>query len=276
MLNETRNHAADAWAAASNDRRARMRKHDRRAAYVSLWVFALAFGWIEGSVVVYLREIFARGISSAVTTDLQVPVVSLSGYLAGVEITREACTILLLAAVAWLAGHNVAGRMGAFLLSFGIWDLTYYGVLKLVLGWPDSLSTWDVLFLIPLPWVAPVWAPVVVASVFVVAGSSLFWTSEVDRRYGWADIGVLVASAFTTVAAFLLQSRAAMERQVPERFPSWIFWAGVVLGLAWFLRVEWRAARNRETRRPWVALRVWTIVTDPSTRGVEPRRRFLR
>ncbi len=32
----------------------------RHAAYASLWVFARAFGLIEASVVVYLREIYVR------------------------------------------------------------------------------------------------------------------------------------------------------------------------------------------------------------------------
>jgi hypothetical protein len=43
---------------------------------------------------------------------------------------------------------------------FGIWDLFYYVWLKVCLGWPSSLLTWDVLFLIPVPWVGPVLAPV--------------------------------------------------------------------------------------------------------------------
>ncbi len=35
--------------------------------------------------------------------------------------------------------------------------------LKLLLGWPESLFTWDILFLIPVPWVGPVLAPVLVS-----------------------------------------------------------------------------------------------------------------
>ena len=34
-----------------------MTNRERRGAYASLCLFALAFGWIEASVVVYLREI---------------------------------------------------------------------------------------------------------------------------------------------------------------------------------------------------------------------------
>jgi hypothetical protein len=47
----------------------------RRATYLSLCAQALAFGWIEASVVVYLREISAQG------TTLQFPLVSLPSRL---------------------------------------------------------------------------------------------------------------------------------------------------------------------------------------------------
>jgi len=181
-----------------------------------------------------------------------------------VEMAREACTMLLLGAVAWLAGRRGADRAGAFLLSFGIWDLTYYGVLKLVVGWPDTVSAWDILFLIPLPWVAPVWAPVTVATIFVAVGSYLFWTAERERRYRWSDIGVLVVSATLTIAAFLVESRAAIDHRMPEQFPVWLFVAGVVLGTVWFLRVEHGVARKSDMRTPWVGVRVRTVLPERS------------
>jgi hypothetical protein len=33
---------------------------------------------------------------------------------------------------------------------------------------------------------------------------------------------------------------------VPERFPAWLFWAGVVLGTGWFVRVERRAGERSD------------------------------
>ena len=61
----------------------------------------------------------------------------------------------MLLAVAYIAGGNGPQRFGYFLLSFGIWDVFYYVFLKVLIGWPESLLTWDVLFLIPLTWVGP-------------------------------------------------------------------------------------------------------------------------
>jgi hypothetical protein len=175
---------------------------------------------------------------------------------------REVCTILLLGAAAWLAGRRPAERAGAFLLSFGIWDLAYYGVLRLVAGWPDSLSTWDILFLIPLPWVAPIWAPMTVAALFVVAGSYLFWTPDRERRYRLTDIGVLTLSVALTIAAFLFESESVTDRRIPERFPLWLFWTGVALGTVWFARFEGRPARTTGNRRPWVGVHVRTILPE--------------
>ncbi|RPI56513.1 MAG: hypothetical protein EHM55_05125 [Acidobacteria bacterium] len=245
-----------------------MTRREQGTAYGALWVLAVAFGWIEASVVAYLREIHAAELSLQGPSDLpglQVTLLSLPGHLVSLEMAREVCTVVLLVAVSWLAGRRPADRAGAFLLSFGVWDLAYYGVLRLLVGWPDSLSAWDILFLIPLPWVAPVWAPITVAALLILAGSYLFWTSERERHYRWVDIGALAVSVLMTIAAFLFGSRTVMDHRVPERFPAWLFWAGVVLGTAWFLRVEGRAARQTGARKRWLGVRVRTTMPEQRT-----------
>lgn len=226
---------------------------DRRRwmAYVSLWVFALAFGGIEASVVVYLREldVSAGSLHQPSLASLQVTLVSLPLNLVGLEIARETCTMLVLGAVACLGGVRAADRAGSFLLAFGIWDLTYYAVLKAVLGWPDSLNAWDILFLIPAPWVAPVWAPMVVAILFVGTGSYLFWTAARERRYRPLDVTVLLASALLTIVVFLIESSAAVDHRVPDRFQTLFFLASVALGVTWFISVE-RRLRRRMSGQP--------------------------
>lgn len=225
--------------------------HGRTATYTAIWLLALAFGVIEGSVAVYLREIYVRDASlgaSSRIADLPITLVYLPQRLVSLEIVREACTMILLAAVAWLSGRRLADRAGAFLLAFGVWDLVYYAVLRAFLGWPSHVSTWDVLFLIPVPWVAPMWAPALVAVLFVAAGSYLFWTPGPGRRYGWGDAAVLGAAALLTLASFLVESDSAVVHRVPERFPLWLYWSGVVLAVAGFVRVE-RPLRNENGKR---------------------------
>src|SRR3954470_6701714 len=100
----------------------------RWSRYVALWAFALAFGYIEAMVVVYLREIVMQEAALRGTTafaGLRVTEIVLPDRYVRLEIVRETCTMILLAAGGWLAGHGFRDRSGAFLLSFGVWDLMY-------------------------------------------------------------------------------------------------------------------------------------------------------
>jgi len=82
-------------------------------------------------------------------------------------------TIVMLVAVGILAARNWWQRLGVFLLAFGTWDIFYYVFLHLFLRWPPTLKTYDVLFLIPGPWLAPVWLPILISVVMVCLGCYL-------------------------------------------------------------------------------------------------------
>jgi hypothetical protein len=215
------------------------RLRERHATYLSLCVFALAFGWIEGCVVVYLRDLYLRDAAiDGPGIGLQITAVALPIRTVRLELVREACTMFVLAAVGWMSSRRMAGRWGAFLVSFGVWDLMYYVTLWLVIAWPESLRTWDILFLIPVPWVAPVWAPVVIALLFVAIGSWLFYTEERLRTWRWPDALVIVSACGIVIGSFLAESGAAVEHRIPEYYPAWLYWAGVGLGVGWVARVE--------------------------------------
>jgi hypothetical protein len=223
-----------------------MEERTHGSTYAALWAFGLAFGWIEAATVLYLYELYTRaGVSPG---GLQYPLASLPLRLIAVEVAREAGTLIILGAAGWLAGQRWGARIGAFLMLFGIWDLIYYLALAAVAGWPRSLADWDILFLIPLPWVAPVWAPALVAVAFVVCGSYLFWTDARPRAYSARDIALLVLSAAVIVVAFLVDGRLVFDPALPHRFPVWLFWVGVAGGVGWFARVE---HRQRALRRPY-------------------------
>jgi hypothetical protein len=86
------------------------------------------------------------------------------------EQAREAATMVMLLAVGFLAGRTWWQRFAFWLLAFGVWDIFYYVWLWVLLRWPSSPGTRDLLFLLPNEWWAPVWQPVLVSCVFIAAG----------------------------------------------------------------------------------------------------------
>ena len=89
-----------------------------------------------------------------------------------IEVMREIATLVMLVCVALLAASRARERWAAFLWAFAIWDITYYASLWATVGWPSSLKELDVLFLIPVPWVAQVWYPLLVSTLTVLAVAS--------------------------------------------------------------------------------------------------------
>ena len=138
-------------------------------------LFAGAFGFLEAVVVVYLRA--ATGLLPGYQGTLS-DVIRMSGQyyvqsqaitqfpksLLSLEVLREAATILMLLTVALLTSANSRARAAVFLWTFAIWDIMYYAALWATVRWPLSLKDPDVLFLIPVPWLSPVWFPILVSA----------------------------------------------------------------------------------------------------------------
>lgn len=133
--------------------------------FILLALFGIAMAHVEGVVVVYLRK--AIGITGS-DADNKQALEKVPKRLVKIEMTREAATIVMLVVVALLSGEAWFERLMIFLWTFAFWDLFYYVSLYLVIKWPPKLTTTDVLFLIPRPWIAPVWFPVLVSSATIV------------------------------------------------------------------------------------------------------------
>ena len=143
-------------------------------------VFAAAFGFVEGVVVVYLRAAVGllpgyQGTLSDVmrrsSEFYQQPqaVTQFPQSLLTLEVLREAATVVMLLSVAFLTAKKISSRAAVFLWTFAIWDITYYAALWATVRWPLSLRDTDVLFLIPRPWISPVWFPLLVSALAVAA-----------------------------------------------------------------------------------------------------------
>lgn len=86
-----------------------------------IWIslFAIAMGFLETSVVVYLRELYyPRGF--------KFPLVIIPNKIAVVEFWREIATIVMLVGAGIIAGKTRLSRFAYFIIAFAIWDIFYY------------------------------------------------------------------------------------------------------------------------------------------------------
>jgi hypothetical protein len=220
-----------------------------RRILVGLVLFGISFGYVEAAVVAYLRAIY-----DPIRAELQpgrgsgdlFPLIRLEQLHASgpehvrrleTELGREVSTLVLLTGAALLAARNFNEWIAAFLIAFGIWDIFYYVFLKLLICWPASLMTWDILFLIPLPWVGPVIAPVLVAAVMVASGIAVLWRERHGRPVAltcphWA---VIIAGGLVIVLSFCWDWRNITAGGYPQSFNWPLYFGGLMLGAAGFL-----------------------------------------
>ncbi len=130
-------------------------------------ILGAAFGLVEAATIVYLRT--ALGMPGEATIPLLQALGSWQKTLLAVEILRESATIVILASVAALAAKAAGDRWAAFLLAFASWDIFYYLALRLIINWPVSFISTDVLFLIPVPWQSQVWFPLLISGLLIAA-----------------------------------------------------------------------------------------------------------
>lgn len=170
-----------------------------------------------------------------------------------IELGREAATLIMLAALAGAIAaerkrfqgerKRFQGWLGAFLLAFGVWDLAFYLWLRVLIGWPPSLLTWDLLFLLPVPWAAPVLAPSIVAVTMTVFGARML-ARPFNRESALGYLPLAIGAA-VLLASFTWDWRRWLAGAMPDRFPWAIFGIGEALIIAGFLAFFRRASVPR-------------------------------
>lgn len=196
-----------------------------RATALVVLAFGVAMGWLEAVVVVYLRT--AIGLAPGVVVPAHEP--ATVGTFEVVEIARELATLVMIAAVGWLAGRTPLERLAWSAVVFGAWDIVYYAGLRVVLGWPPALDTWDVLFLVPSPWVGPVWAPIVVSAALIGYGLSAAARLRAGRAVALEPAYVLAALAggALVIASFLVDADPVLH----GASGPWTGWPLYVMGM---------------------------------------------
>ncbi len=205
-----------------------MDKKVKPLVYKLAWVFFFAvwMAYLESAVVVYLREIYyPEGFSF--------PIKLIPTPTALIELGREAATIFMMLAVAFIAAKKTWTRMAYFMFCFAVWDTWYYAWLKIFLNWPESLLTWDLLFLIPVPWAAPVLAPVIV-SLSLITGALVILYME-DRgitfqltKWEWI---ILVVAPILIFISFVLEAPKVLAPSLPTVYHWELFILGEIIGV---------------------------------------------
>jgi hypothetical protein len=127
-------------------------------------IFAAALAHVEGVVVYYLHKL----LHIVAWETASRPHFHFPHTYVRVEQSREIATIIILVVVGYLAGHTLWQKLAYFLLAFGVWDIGHYVSLRILLDWPSSPTTRDLLFLTPSEWWTPVWVPVAVSTGLIV------------------------------------------------------------------------------------------------------------
>jgi hypothetical protein len=179
------------------------------------------------------------------------PVITLDGLKAmgdehvrrlAIEFGREIATLLMLGAVGVAAARNRREAWAHFMIAFGVWDIFYYVWLKAFIGWPENLMTWDLLFLVPVPWVSPVLAPVLISISMIAAGTIVLHCEAIGQplRTRWVDWLMISSGGVIVIVAFCWDYRNIMDGGLPNPFPWLIFGLGLSLSAATFVCVMMR------------------------------------
>lgn len=142
---------------------------------IILMLFAVAMGFLESAVVVYLRALYYP-------SGFNFPLTPMSNMLISTELFRELATLIMLGSIAYISAKCFTVRLATFIFTFGIWDIFYYLFLKIILDWPPSLLTWDILFLLPITWTGPVIAPIMVSVTFIVLSLIIYYYHSNNRN----------------------------------------------------------------------------------------------
>jgi len=196
-------------------------------------------GYFEAAVVVYLRAIYyPEGFAF--------PLKAFADYRIVVEVFREIASIGMLVSVAAIAGRRFWERFAWFMLSFAVWDIFYYVFLKITLDWPASLFTWDILFLIPLPWIGPVIAPVSISILMIIASVFILKLYERGGEFR-PPLSAFILSLTATALilySFMHDTGATLHQQTPKPYIYPLLVIGDILYAAAFVIAYLKAGKG--------------------------------
>ncbi len=197
-----------------------------------LWlaVFAIAMAFVESAVVVYLRAIYYP-------EGFKFPLKAFTDYKILIEVFREIATLIMLSTVAHITGRDFKERFANLLFTFGIWDIFYYVWLKVLIAWPASIFDWDILFLIPLPWIGPVIAPVSISVLMIIFSVLIARLIQKGHNFKPTLLSVILALLGSAVIlySFMHDTGATLHQQMPKPYRYELLIIGDIMFMAAFM-----------------------------------------
>ena len=227
-----------------------------RRELTALVLFGVAFGYVESAVVVYLRTIgepIFRHAQPNRTADDVFPLPHIEDWqqtgqealckrLLITELAREFATLVMLAAIGLAHARNFRQWFAGFMISFGVWDIFYYVFLKVLIDWPASLATWDILFSLPVAWASPVVYPVVLAGQMIAGGVVILSREYTGNpiKFTLGHAAAIIAGGLAIVTAFCWDYKNIATGGMPNPFNWPLLTLGDLLSIGGFLHAAWR------------------------------------
>jgi hypothetical protein len=187
-------------------------------------IFSIAFAFVEAAVVIYLRKIYHP-------QGFRFPIKNTPDILMVYEVIREFSTLVMMMVISAMLSRKFWEGFGYFLVIFGLWDIFFYIWLKVTLNWPASIFDFDILFLIPVPWIAPVLVPVLISAVMIIIGADM--VRLFDRGYnvkpGVLHWSLVTAGILVLFYSFMSDIGAGFHEKMPQPYNWLLFSIGIAL-----------------------------------------------
>lgn len=198
---------------------------------IPLFFLAISFAYIESAVVVYLRELYYP-------EGFKFPLRLIPTKVGLIEVGRETATLIMIATIGLVSGKTRWQRISYSIFVFGIWDIFYYVWLKVFLNWPESLVTWDILFLIPVPWIAPVLAPLIVATTISAASMIIVYLEDngIYPAVNKTELLLMITGASIIFVSFIWDYQRVRNGWIPDNYHWELLLIGELIVILSFIK----------------------------------------
>jgi len=210
----------------------------------TVFIFSIAMAYLESAVVVYLRYLYYP-------MGFVFPIKMIPNQTLFIELGREAATIIMLLAIALLSSKLKRQRIFFFFFAFGVWDIFYYIWLKIFINWPQTLLADDLLFLIPVPWIAPVVAPILISVLFITISIMALKKIEKGKQVeiSKTNAAIILVGVLLILISFMWNYQERLISTSPVEFFWMVFIIGLLLMIAGGINVILQKGEEKKSRK---------------------------